>query len=145
MDKLTSAASQIVSIRDALGSQFQMGRILSDYARFAANQHLAIQKMISDNSEIVWRLEALDAESKLVDRQVKWAEAIGDAISVDADSVEDNEEESNDYPSIISILPQHIAYSKRKNEEATLEGALENSTIIEITEKGKYIREDSSY
>lgn len=141
LEKLTSAAAQIASIQDALGPQIQMGRLLSDFAGFATNQHIAIQKMNDNVAEISWRLEALDAASKLVDRQVKWSEAIVDAIPADLILEDDDEEEVNDYPSVISILPQHIAYSKRKNEEATPEEALETSTLVEITEKGKYISE----
>jgi len=136
LEVLTSAASQIVSIQEASRPQSQMAQILSDYIDFAANQHRAIQRMYDDEEEKEWRLNALDAASKLVDRQMKWSEAIIDTVP---DMLE--EDETIDYPSIISILPQHIAYSKKKNVLKTPEDALESSSLIEITEKGKTISE----
>ncbi len=142
IDKLTSAASQITSITGALGSQRGwIARLLSDYAEFATNQHRAIHKMADDESEVSWRLEALDAASKLVDRQVRWSEEFTDAFSSVTLVEEDNTEEE-EAPSILSIYPQHIAYSKRKNVEIGPEEALAESKLVEITEKGKKVSEN---
>ena len=139
--KLPSAASQIVSIQEALGSQIQLSRLLTDYVEFAVNQHAAIHKKCND-AELAWRLDALDVASKLVDRQIKWSEAIFDAVPIDIESVEKEDGSLQEgHPSVISMLPQYIAYTKRKNEDTTPKEALENSALVKITETGKNISE----
>lgn len=138
LESITSAATQIASIQEALGAKSYVASILDDYTTFAINQHLAIQKAADDRREIKWRLEALDAASKLVDRQVIWSKAMLQELSeAHIQSVEDD-----GLPSVIALLPSHIAYSKRNNVEISPEEALEQSKLLEITEKGKRIAEN---
>ena len=59
----------------------QISRLLLDYAEYASIQHNSIQQAQDDQEEIRWRLAAIDAASRFVDRQVKWTEAFSDEIS----------------------------------------------------------------
>lgn len=140
--QITSAASQIASIQEALCPKPQIARLLEDLAGYAANQHLAIQKSIDDQAEVEWRLGAIDAASRFVDRQVKWTEAIIEELPDDLypDGAEDVVADAS--PSPVSQIGYHIGYSNRKNTDVTPEKALEQSTLVEITEKGKAISEN---
>lgn len=142
LQQITSAASQIASIQEAICPTPQITRLLDDFTRFASNQHLAIQKSISDQAEVEWRLGAIDAASRFVDRQVKWTEAIAEEIPDGLNSGKIEEGSIDGLPSPVSQIGFHIGYSNRKNVAITPEEALGQSTLVEITEKGKKISEN---
>ena len=144
---LISASSQIASIVSAIGSNiaiediYSSTRILSDYCDLAVKQHKMIQRA-SNQEEVGWRLDMLDAASKYVDRQVSWTIHIADQLSVDdADIDAKSLEEADDYESGVALIPTHIGYTKRADIDKTPSEGLEESVIVEITEKGKRISE----
>lgn len=143
LEMITSAASQISSIMETFAPGPQISRLLLDYAEYASIQHNSIQQAQDDQEEIRWRLAAIDAASRFVDRQVKWTEAFSDEISEYMDCGESEYGEFDiDSPSCVSQIGYHIGYSKRKNSAVTPEEALEQSSIVEITERGKTISEN---
>lgn len=142
---LISASSQIASIVSAIKPNlaiddlYSSTRLLADYCDLAVKQHRMIQRT-SDQTEVGWRLDMLDAASKYVDRQVSWTIQIADHISesgtdVNAEALED----ADDYESSVALIPTHIGYTKRADINKTPSEGLEESVIVEITEKGKKI------
>lgn len=142
LQQVTSAAAQIASIQRAFLPNPQLARLLEDFAGYASNQHRAIQKSIDDQAEVEWHLGAIDAASRFVDRQVKWSKAIIQEFPENPYSDNARQTDTDALPSPVSQIGYHIGYSKRKNVDITPEEALEHSTLVEITEKGKNISEN---
>ena len=145
---LTSAASQIASITDALNRELPVGwkydnllsttKLLEDYCGLATRQHELLQKAI-DPDEVSWRLGILDAASKYVDRQVEWYLGFTDAIAYE--DITDSEGTLPEAePTALSLIPTHIGYTRRV--DITPAEGLEDSLIVTITEKGKRIAEN---
>ncbi len=102
-------------------------------------QHKMLQKTM-DINEMNWRLEVLEAASKFVDRQVLWTNSFAERCSETELAVDfDDAEEDEDNESAISLIPTHIGYTRRPDVVTTPSEALEESLIVKITEKGKYI------
>lgn len=148
---LTSVAVQIASIGEAYSHISDQWKeviappsIINDLGNLAIRQHEEIQK-VGTISE--WRLGILDAASRFVDRQVTWANdlvaGLQDEVEV-TENIDDIEAEHYvDVRSPVALIPQHIGYTNRRNITRSPEEGLEKSSIVEITEKGKRIIENT--
>lgn len=143
-ETITSIASQLASISNIFDGveakrikQEVPLSVLEDLYDVAVRQHKQIQK---DGKASDWRLAVLDESSRFVDRQVAWT---GNLISEFSSIIEKDDKKIDIVgTNAISLIPQYIGYTKRENEKTTPQEAFEQSSIIEITEKGKKIIEN---
>lgn len=150
-DHLISVAAQIASITQAYSGYNDKWReliapfaMIDDLQGLAFHHHQEIQK---ERGAAEWHLGLMDAASRFVDRQVTWTNELivglekklepGDEDS-SVDSLEPEEPES-----AVCQIPQYIGYTKRRNVEISPEEGLKNSSIVEVTEKGKKIVENA--
>ena len=144
-ENLISVSSQIASIasitqQNLLSNTPQLFEpLLSDYCELATKQYSMINKSLI-GEDIEWRLGVLDAASKYVDRQVSWTSSfVNDISELENDTDIAYLGRFKEYESGVSLIPKYIGYTKRAdNNKTPLEG-LSESTIVEITEKGKII------
>lgn len=143
-NSIVSVASQITSIVEAIKPTilvedlWNSGQLLSDYCNMAAKQHRMLQKA-TDQIEIKWRLDVLDAASKYVDRQFAWVLGLSDRLSEKSIIKKDDHEENELYASAISLIPVHIGYTRRSDIKKSPADGLLQSSLVSITEKGKRI------
>ena len=150
-DHLISVAAQVASITQAYSGINDKWReliapfaMIDDLQGLASHHHQEIQK---ERGTAEWHLGLLDAASRFVDRQVTWTNELiiglekklepGDE-DTSGDSLEPEEPES-----VVSLIPQYIGFTKRRNVEISPEEGFKNSSIVEVTEKGKKIVENA--
>ena len=140
--QLTSIAAQVASIVGARSIVPDRWKevvapfaLLEDLQEVAIRQHQRIQR---EGNASEWRLGLLNGISRFADRQVAWTSEIFSELK---DQIEDDESDVEDIEetSAVALIPQYIGYTKRANVDITPEEGLENSVIVEITEKGKQI------
>ena len=150
-DHLISVAAQVASITQAYSGINDKWReliapfaMIDDLQGLASHHHQEIQK---ERGAAEWHLGLMDAASRFVDRQVTWTNELivglekklepGDEDS-SVDSLEPEGPES-----AVCLIPQYIGYTKRRNVEISPEEGFKNSSIVEVTEKGKKIVENA--
>lgn len=140
---ITSASAQIASITEAIGEKNSveegwatLTHLLDDYYDLASKQYTQILAAV-DEKEAEWRLGVVEAASRYVDRQITWSFQLSDYVK--GEEITESNEEVETEGSALPLIPSYIGYTRRVNK-TPVEG-LEESTIIDITEKGKMIAE----
>ena len=119
INQITSVANQISSITglvsplsESLRELIAPTTLLSDLSKIALDAH---QSMVDAGSLSEWKLGVVDSASYLVDRQVDWTPNVN----------------------ILSWLPIELEEEKKKKEDIKPKEALEKTTILRLSEKGK--------
>lgn len=140
---LTSVAAQIASIGEAYSHISNHWKeliapfsIINDLENLALHQHEEMQRAGTISE---WRLGLLNAASRFVDRQITWANGFVAELHDEIEATGNEEENYLDIKSPVALIPQHIGYTNRRNITRSPEEGLEKSSIVEITEKGKLI------
>ena len=109
--------------------------MLSDLQVFATKTH---ESIIETGVLSNWKLGLVDSASFMVDRQVGWVSklcntAYTDSLFVAPDGFVGFEPKVN----VISVLPEDLEYEKTKKCDITPKEALECSSSLNLTERGK--------
>lgn len=151
-DTLVNVASQVASITEIIQTTLPLNgmvaasQLLADYCDQASRQYEMIQQA-TEQDEINWRLDVLGLESKFIDRQTSWILDLTEKLPAENDLIsEDSTEEQTEEiyeakPSAFMLIPTHIGYTRREDVRKTPAEALEDSSIVSITEKGKKVSE----
>lgn len=144
--QLTSVASQITSISEALASQSSFIRemiaptsMLSDLQRIAEKTHKTI---IDAGNLSAWQLGVLDSASFMVDRHIDWTSRFC-TTTYEAESLPQIEEIADYSPkvNVIESLSEELEYEHDRNEEITPSEALERTPSFQMSERGKGLME----
>lgn len=143
---ITSVASQITSISEALASQTDFLReliapttMLTDLQRIAENTH----KSILDAGVLSpWQLSVLDSASFMVDRHVDWASRFC-TTAYDIEPLQKIEELGVYLPkvNVIELLPEELEFEHSRNKDITPCEALEKTSSYQMSERGKNLVE----
>lgn len=143
---LTSIATQISSINEALASQTDYikqliapATMLADLQRVAEQTH----KTISGAGKMTpWQLGVLDSVSLMVDRQVDWASRLS-SITYSDYPFTMTEGFNNYIPkvNVIEVLPEELEYEKAQQEDITAKDALEKTPAFRFSERAKALIE----
>lgn len=142
INPITSVANQISSITGLVSPLSESVReliapttLLSDLSKIALDAH---QSMVDAGSLSEWKLGVVDSASYLVDRQVDWTSQFCHSVygerpfeKIDGfDGISPN-------VNILSWLPIELEEEKKKKEDIKPKEALEKTTILRLSEKGK--------
>ena len=143
---LTSIATQISSINEALASQTDYikqliapATMLADLQRVAEQTHKAIA---GAGKMTPWQLGVLDSVSLMVDRQVGWASRFSSTTFSDYPFT--LTEGFNNYipkVNVIEVLPEELEYEKTLQEDITANDALEKTPAFRFSERAKALIE----
>lgn len=145
-DSFVSASSQIASIVSDFETNllvedlYSSTRLLEDYCDLAVKQHKLIQRA-SNQAEVGWRLDVINVVSKYVDRQISWTKQIAGHIDNESNDIDTSSIKDDDYQSGVALIPSHLGYTRKESVDKTPLEGLQESVIVEITEKGKQISE----
>lgn len=140
--QLTSVASQITSISEALASQpnfikemIAPSSMLTDLQRIAEKTHKTI---IEAGNLTAWQLGVLDSASFMVDRHIDWASRFC-STAYDIEPIPQIVELDDYSPklNVIELLPEELEYEKSRNEDITPGEALEKTPSYQMSERGK--------
>ena len=142
ISKMTSVSSQINSISDMLSSQPDYIReliapapMLNDLQSIATQIHQSIQ---DDGKISAWQLGLVDSASFLVDRQVDWAAKLFTSVYEEKNPAElVGLRTFSPKVNAIKILSADLEKERKQKKEIAPKEALENSTVLKMTEKGK--------
>ena len=143
---LTSVATQISSITEALASQTDYikqliapATMLADLQRVAEQTHksIAVAGKMSP-----WQLGVLDSVSLMVDRQVDWASRFSSTTYSDNPFIL-TESFNNFIPkvNVIEVLPEELEYEKTQQEDISANEALERTPAFRFSERAKALIE----
>lgn len=144
--QLTSVASQITSISEALSSQSSFIRemiapssMLTDLQRIAENTHKTI---VDAGNLTAWQLGVLDSASFMVDRHIDWASRFY-TTTYEAEPLPQIEEITDYSPkvNVIESLSEELEYEHERNEDITPSEALERTPSFQMSEQGKGLME----
>lgn len=139
---LTSIATQISSITDALASQTDyIKQLIAPAAMLADLQRVAEQthKSIAVAGKMTpWQLGVLDSVSLMVDRQVDWASRFSSTTY--SDNPFTLTEDFNSFipkVNVIKVLPEELEYEKTQQEDILANEALEKTPAFRFSERAK--------
>lgn len=139
---ITSVATQISTISSVLSEQAEPlkeliapSSMLSDLQVFATKTH---ESIIETGVLSNWKLGLVDSASLMVDRQVDWVSklcntAYKDSLFFAPDGFVGFDPKVN----VISVLPEDLEFEKTKKGDITPKEALESSSSLNLTERGK--------
>lgn len=143
---ITSIATQISSITDALASQTDYikqliapATMLADLQRVAEQTHKSIAVA---GKMTPWQLGVLDSVSLMVDRQVDWASRFSSTTYCD-NPFTLTEGFNNFIPkvNVIEVLPEELEYEKTQQEDISANDALEKTPAFIFSERAKALIE----
>lgn len=146
---LTSVATQISSITEALASQTDYikqliapATMLADLKRIAEQTH----KSIAIAGKITpWQLGVLDSVSFMVDRQVGWASRFSSTTYRDNPfTLTEGFSSFTPKVNVIEVLPEELEYEKNLQEDISANEALEKTLAYRISERAKTLIEKVS-
>lgn len=144
--KITSIASQLVAISEALSAQTKFikeliapASMLADLRRIAEQTHKSI---IDAGALSSWQIGVLDNASFMVDRQIDWSSHFLSSALEGENTVEIEEVEVfSPKINLIESLPEELEAEKSNNEDITAGEALERTLSFRISERGKRLAE----